>query len=142
MKQLIYNNQKTLCLKKIFDEYLRYILIGVLITCFDFLMLIFQVEILHIYYLTAVSVSYIIANIIHFIACEKFVFITNRRNLSSLKSFFIFFILGIFGLIILEICMFFFTECFHIYYLFAKVIATAFTFTFNFLSRKFILFNR
>lgn len=140
MKQLAYN-YKEKYIKRLFDEYFRYILIGILITCFDFILLAFQVEILHIYYLISVSISYILASILHFILCEKFVFTGKGKKQKLLNSFLIFFSIGIISLIILEICMFLFTQCLNIHYLISKVISTGFTFTFNFLCRKFILYN-
>lgn len=127
-------------IKTLFKEYYKYCLIGVFVTGMDFCILAFEVEILHFYYLVAAMISYIITAIVHYILSVKYVF-TDCEKEQNWKMFLIFFLLGVVGLGIYEFFMWIFVDFCHIHYLIAKIFATGITFTFNFASRKFILFN-
>ena len=127
-------------IKRISGEYFRYCIIGVIVTAIDFGFLSLMVECLHIHYLLAASVSYITAAIIHYFLSAQYVFVESSAE-KNLNAFWIFLLLGIAGLVFYEILMWLFVNFLDIHYLIAKVIATGFSFTFNFLSRKYLLFR-
>jgi putative flippase GtrA len=114
--------------------------VGVLVTGLDFLMLAFQVEICNIYYLLAACISYSIASGVHYVLSAKYVFKTSQAE-KSFKTFLYFAFLGAIGLALFEGLMYYFVEDLKIYYLLAKVFATGIIFSFNFATRKFLLFK-
>ncbi len=121
-------------------EYLRYCVVGFLVTGIDFSLLIFEVELLHIHYLTAAFISYTTAAVIHYFLSSKYVF-TESDTEQSFSAFMIFLLLGVLGLGLYELMMFISVHSFGLHYVLAKVFATGISFTFNFLSRKYLLFN-
>lgn len=127
-------------LRHLLKEYFKYCVIGALMTALDFIILAFEVEILKTYYLLAAMISYAFCAILHYIFCVRFIFIDSHKK-ENFRNFSVFLILGILGLCLYEFLMWLFVDFGHLHYLIAKVFATAFSFTFNFISRKFILFR-
>lgn len=127
-------------MSRLYKEYYKYFIVGLFIAALDFSMLAFQVEICKVYYLTAVCVSYLIASALHYVLSAKYVF-TESKTPKNLKSYFIFSLLGIVGLSLLGSLMFYFVDVLKIYYLVAKIFATGIIFSFNFTTRKFLLFK-
>jgi putative flippase GtrA len=126
--------------KKFFKEYYKYCIIGFIVTGMDFGILAVEVELLHIHYLVAAMVSYIITAIIHYLLCIKYVF-TDTKQKQDWKALSIFVIIGIISLGIYELLMWIFVDLNNIHYLIAKIFATGITFSINFIARKFILFR-
>ncbi len=127
-------------MQRIINEYYKYCILGFFITGFDFAMLVSQVELLHVNYLIAASIAYVIASVLHYILSVKYVFTESNVN-NNTQAFIVFFIIGLVGLAMFESLMFFFVSHLHIHYILAKVFATGIIFTFNFASRKLILFK-
>ena len=127
-------------LRRLFKEYFKYCVIGVFMTALDFIILAFEVEILNIYYLIAAMISYTFCAILHYVLSVRYVFIDSHKK-EDFKSFSVFLMLGILGLGLYELLMWLFVDFGHLHYLIAKIFATAFSFTFNFASRKFLLFR-
>ncbi|MEI8377448.1 MAG: GtrA family protein [bacterium] len=127
-------------MERLLREYYRYIIVGLLITALDFSMLTVQVEFFNIYYLLAVGLSFSLASVLHYYLSANWIFVQSTAP-KNLQSFFIFFIIGVTGLCILEGLMFFFVEIIDLHYLFAKVFATGIIFSFNFLAKRFLLFR-
>lgn len=103
-------------------------------------MLTVQVELFNVYYLIAAGIAYSLSSTLHYYLSAKYVFVQSKAPM-NLKSFFIFFGIGVVGLIMLESLMFYFVENLNLYYLVAKVFATGIIFSYNFLSRRFLLFK-
>ncbi len=127
-------------IKKLFHEYYRYIIVGLIVTAMDYALLIIMKEVFGVYYLTAACISYVVANVTQYICCAKYVFPECPRPM-GLRGFSMFFILGLIGLAILYAIMYVLVEKFQVYYLLAKVVVSGATFTFNFLTRRFIVFK-
>ena len=121
-------------------EYFRYCIVGAIVTGIDFLLLICEVELLHIHYLTAAFISYTTAAVIHYFLSAKYVF-TESETEQNFSAFMIFLLLGVLGLGLYELMMFLSVHSLGMHYILAKVFATGVSFTFNFLSRKYLLFN-
>lgn len=131
---------KNVKLKKLSEEYFKYCLIGVLVTGLDFFILTVEVELLHIYYLIAASISYSIAAVVHYFLSADYVF-SDSATKKGFYEFFVFLLLGVIGLLLYELFMWLFVNFGHIHYLIAKIFSTGVTFSFNFFSRKYILFR-
>ncbi|MEI7473421.1 MAG: GtrA family protein [bacterium] len=127
-------------MKKILSQYYRYIIAGFLVVAIDFVILAFLTDFIHVYYLISACCAYIFASVIHYFISTNYIF-----DESSIKNkyheFLIFFGLGAIGLILFEILMYLFTDYLGIYYLASKIIVSGIMFTFNFATRKLILFR-
>ena len=124
----------------IFIQFFRSIFVGGIATIIDFGFLYFFTEFLNIYYLTSAALSFILGLITNYILSIVWVF--NRRKFAKKwLEFVIFAIIGVVGLILNELIIWYFTEYVHFHYLLSKVVSTIVVFSWNFLARKFILFR-
>ena len=121
-------------------EYYRYIFVGLLVTAFDFCILVFLTEVLDIYHMISGAIAFTTASFLHYYLSVKLVF-SNRSLKNPTIEFLIFFILGLVGLTVFLGLFYLFTDVLGIYYILSKVLATGISFTFNFLARKYILFR-
>ncbi len=121
------------------SQYYRYVLAGIIVTGFDFIILIALTELLQVYYLISACFGYIFASVLHYFLSINYIF--NKRILKNKYSeFFIFFLIGVISLILFEILIYFFTEQMKLHYVSSKIVITGLLFTFNFILRKYILF--
>lgn len=127
-------------MEKLLSQYYRYIIAGFLVVAIDFVILAFLTESIHLYYLISATFAYLIASIIHYFISVNYIFEKSPIK-NKYYEFFIFFTLGIIGLLLFELLMFYFTEKLAIYYLASKIIVSGIMFTFNFATRKIILFR-
>ncbi|MDD3420440.1 MAG: GtrA family protein [Candidatus Gastranaerophilales bacterium] len=127
-------------MSRVFKEYYKYCIVGVLMTGLDFSMLAFQVEILKVYYLLAASVAYLLTAVVHYILSANYVF-KDSKTPKNFKYFLYFAFLGAIGLCLLEGLMYYLVEKMDIYYLLAKALATGVIFSFNFAAKKYLIFK-
>ena len=121
-------------------QFFRSIFVGGLATIVDFGFLYFFTEFVNIYYLTSAALAFILGLTTNYILSIVWVF--NRRKFTKKwLEFVIFAIIGIVGLILNELIIWYFTEYLHFHYLLSKVVSTIVVFSWNFLARKFILFR-
>ena len=121
-------------------QFFRSIFVGGLATIVDFGFLYFFTEFVNIYYLTSAALAFILGLTTNYILSIVWVF--NRRKFTKKwLEFVIFAIIGIVGLILNELIIWYFTEYVHFHYLLSKVVSTIVVFSWNFLARKFILFR-
>ena len=121
-------------------QFFRSIFVGGLATIVDFGFLYFFTEFVNIYYLTSAALAFILGLTTNYILSIVWVF--NRRKFTKKwLEFVIFAIIGIAGLILNELIIWFFTEYVHFHYLLSKAVSTIVVFSWNFLARKFILFR-
>jgi len=106
----------------------------------DFALLVLMVEVFDVYYLTAASISFIIGASVSYYLSVKWVFDT-RSWKSKKAEYAMFIVIGIIGVGLNALLIWFFTERIEIYYLISKMIAGTTIFFFNFLVRKYTLFN-
>jgi len=95
------------------------------------------------------SIHYLFSNIISFITGTTLCYILNTLWVFSERRFkrrhfeyLIFIILGVIGVGLNELLIWFFTENIHIHYLISKIIAGSAVFFFNFFTRKYVLFHK
>lgn len=118
----------------------RYTFVGGLAFIFDFSLLFFLTEYFNIYYLVSAAVAFLLGLTINYFLSVAWVF--EKRSINSKQlEFFIFALIGIIGLALNELFMWFFTDMINIHYLFSKLISTALVFLWNFFIRKISLFN-
>lgn len=111
---------------------------GAICTLIDFGVLTFLREILGVYYLAANAASFTVSVIANYILSMKYVF-HGKKNANKAREFVVFVILSGIGLGLNQLLMWASVDGMGIYYVVAKVFATAIVMVYNFVSRKLIL---
>jgi putative flippase GtrA len=105
----------------------------------DFIALYILTNIFNVYYLISAIIAFCIGTIISYFASIIWVF--DKRKLDNKKfEFILFCLIGIVGLGINEMFIWFFTEKVLLFYMYSKIIATIAVYFTNFFSRRMILF--
>ena len=122
-------------IKKITEQFVRYFAVALIGYVFDFGLLILLHDILHIHYLLAAAVGFIVGLTVVYILSSRFVFGQSKLSSKS-KEFTLFAIIGLIGLGILAGLMWLLVDVMDSNYIVAKVIATIFVYIWNFLARR------
>lgn len=122
-----------------FPQLLRYLLASIIASAVDLLSLYTLTEVCGVYYLTSASVAFLFGLITSYFINVSWVF-DKRKFRNKWFEFVLFSAIGIVGLGLNELFIWFFTEHMHFYYLFSKVISMGFVFVWNFCARKNTLF--
>lgn len=118
----------------------RYTLVGGFAFLIDFATLYCFTEFLAIHYLVSAAVAFLAGLITNYLLSIRWVF-EHRSFTSAKREFIIFAVIGVFGLMMNELCIWFFTEKAEFHYLASKIGAAGFVFLWNFVARKVILFR-
>lgn len=122
-------------LKRTFIQLIQFGFVGVAATIIDFGVLIFLVQIFHLDPVISAAISFIISLIFNYVVSMRYVF-RHRQDISRKTEFIIFAVLSIIGLGLNELLMWLCINVVGIFYVWAKVIATALVMIWNFVSRK------
>jgi putative flippase GtrA len=118
----------------------RYLFVGGAAFIVDFLSLYILTDFFGIYYLISAAIAFILGLFVNYILSVSWVF--NKRKLDNRTfEFGIFAIIGIVGLGLNEVLLWFFTQELLIYYLLSKIFAAAIILFWNFFARKYLLFK-
>ena len=118
----------------------RYLFVGGAAFIIDFLSLYILTDFFGIYYLISAAIAFILGLFVNYFLSISWVF--NKRKLNSKTfEFGIFALIGIVGLGLNEVFIWFFTQELQIYYLLSKIFATVIILFWNFFVRKFLLFR-
>lgn len=117
-----------------YPESLRYLMVAIIGLGFDFSLVIVSKEVLHLHYLIASCIGFIFGLLVTYELSNRFVFGKPKGNKN--KTFFLFSIVGVVGLLILNALMYLQTGLLGVNYILAKIIATGFVFCWNFIARK------
>ncbi|MDR1820487.1 MAG: GtrA family protein [Methanobrevibacter sp.] len=121
-------------------QFFRYIFVGGIAFVVDFGLLYILTEYLGIFYILSATISFIFGLIVNYILSLIWVF--NKRKLNNrVHEFAIFTLVGIVGLGLNNLIMYFFTEILLVYYLFSKIISQVFVLLWNFFVRRYALFK-
>ena len=119
----------------------RYTFVGGIAFVVDFVSLYLLTEFAGFHYLYSAAIAFILGLIINYILSILWVF--NGRTVNKkIIEILIFAVIGIIGLGLNELMIWFFTEQLTIYYLYSKLISTVIVYFWNFLARKYILYNK
>ena len=118
----------------------RYTFVGGVAYVVDFGLLYSLTEFLNLHYLISAAISFILGLITNYILSIAWVFSKRKLNSKPLE-FVIFTSVGIIGLGLNELFIWFFTEWVHFHYLVSKLVSTVFVYLWNFVARKYILFR-
>jgi putative flippase GtrA len=121
-------------------QFFRYIFVGGLAFLIDIGFLYILTNFFGYYYLISAAISFTLGLIANYLLSTHWVF--NKHNLNNLTlEFSIFTVIGIIGLGLNELFIWVFTAELNIYYLTSKIFAAALILIWNFLARKYTLYN-
>lgn len=126
--------KRLLCDSSTQAQMFRYGFVAFFGLAIDFGAVIFTKEILHLHYLIAACGGFILGLIVTYILSNKLVFGAPKANRG--KIFLLFSLIGLVGLAILNLLMWFFTGGLGINYIVSKGLATIVVFMWNFFARK------
>ena len=124
-------------MKKLFEQIIKFGLVGFLCFFIDYGIMVFLTEIVNINYLISSGISFTVSVIVNYILSLTFVFDTKEGN--KIKEFVIFIILSVIGLGINQVLLWFCVDVLGIFYMISKIGATAVVMVYNFITRKLIL---
>ena len=108
--------------------------------CVDFGILVLLTELFRIHYLVSAGIGFFIGTSVSYALSILWVF--ERRSFRNKRlEYFIFIFIGLIGVGLNEILMWFFTEQLNVYYLISKVLSGSSIFFFNFFTRRRVLFR-
>ncbi|NMA94061.1 MAG: GtrA family protein [Clostridiales bacterium] len=116
----------------------NFLIVGVVVTAFDFVMLKFLTDGLKLHYLIAAGLAFLISTVLNYLLSMKFVF-QGREGRSRREEFIVFAILCGMGLALTELFMWLFVGKLELHYMLAKLFTTFFVTLWSFLSRKIFL---
>lgn len=122
-------------MERIFNQMIRFSIVGGLSTGVDFLLLTLLTEFMGIPYYISNIFSFFISLFVNYFLSMRYVF-TKRNNYSQIKKFISFFALSVVGLIINQVILVLLTQFGDMYYIYSKVIATVIVMIWNFISKK------
>ncbi len=124
----------------VFIQFLRYCCVGGVAFIVDFTFLYILTDFFGIHYLSSAALSFLLGLIVNYHLSKMWVFdktlIQNR-----FAEFGIFALIGLVGLLINELSIWFLTEKLHVYYLSSKVFTASIVLLWNFFLRKLVLFK-
>ena len=135
IKRLIFNKSD-----KTSVQLFKYFFVGGIAYCVDFGSLFFLTDFVKIHYLLSAAIAFILGLLTNYALSILWVF--PKRALANKRlEFFIFSVIGLVGLGLNEVIIWFFTEFVHFHYLISKIFSTVVVFFWNFIARKKILFS-
>lgn len=121
-------------------QFVRYVLVGGMAFVVDFTALFFLTEQFGLHYLISASISFMLGLLTNYLLCIAWIF--DYRALKSVAhEFFVFFLIGVAGLLLNNLLMFILTEFIDLHYLVSKAAAAAAILFFNFFFRRSLLFT-
>lgn len=118
----------------------RYFFVGGAAFIVDFGSLYILTDIFGIYYLISAAIAFILGLIVNYLLSISWVF--NQRTMDNrLSEFTVFTIIGVIGLGLNEVLIWFFTGYIGLFYLVSKIIAAVIILFWNFFARKYALFK-
>jgi putative flippase GtrA len=118
----------------------RYVFVGGAAFIVDFGLLFILTDFFGVYYLVSAAIAFILGLIVNYVLSISWVF-NNRKLDSSTLEFGVFSLIGIVGLGLNEVFIWFFTAEVGFYYLISKIISAIIVLFWNFFARKYVLFK-
>lgn len=125
-------------MKNLIKQIMRFGVVGVISFLVDYGILYVLTEKANIYYLLSAGISFTVSVVINYLLSMSWVFKSNKKR-GKKEEFIIFIVLSVGGLLLNQVMMYVFVDYMNVYYLLAKIVATAIVMIYNFTSRKLIL---
>jgi putative flippase GtrA len=120
-------------------EFIRYFVASLIALVIDTGVLVVLTSIVGISYLISGAVAFMCGLAVTYMLSIWWVF--ERRHARAGFEFFVFFVIGLTGLLINELVLWALTGGLGVYYLFSKVASAGIVFLWNFFARKYVLFR-
>lgn len=127
-------------LTDLFFQLLRFGAVGVICFLIDYLLMLLLTEVCGVTYLLSCGISFTVSAVVNYVLSMRFVF-SRTVEMDRRVEFLLFFLMSAVGLVLTELLMLLFVECFAVHYALAKIVVTAIVMAYNFISRK-LLFER
>ncbi|UTB31515.1 MAG: GtrA family protein [Methanobacterium sp. ERen5] len=125
---------------KISIQFFRYIFVGGTAFLVDFGSLYLLTEYFGIFYLMSAAIAFTLGLIANYLLSVRWVF--NKHTLDNrLHEVGIFTLVGIVGLGLNEVIIWFFTSNMHLFYIYSKIISAALVLFWNFFARRYTIFR-
>lgn len=122
-----------------FWEILRFLFVGGGCFIFEYALLYSLTEFMGISYLTSSAVAFTLSLIVNYILCVVFVFRTGKQTKEEMA---LFVATSLAGLLINQVTMWILVELAGLWYMFAKVFASAVVMVWNYLTKRYILHQK
>lgn len=121
---------------KLFAQLIKFGVVGVVATVIDFAVLTVLTEFFGVHYLTSAAVGFIVSTLFNYLASMRYVFNSRFGADEKRKELLIFVLLSVIGLGLNQFFMWLSVEVVQLFYVIAKIFATALVMGWNFVSRK------
>ncbi|MBQ8539368.1 MAG: GtrA family protein [Ruminococcus sp.] len=125
-----------------FLQFFRYIFVGGIATIVDWGFLFVLTDFAHIHYLVSAIIAFVAGLITNFFLSKLLVFKANDARVNAIMEFVSYAIIGVIGLGITELILYFFTSFSSMHYMIAKAIATVVVLAWNYIARKLIVYKK
>lgn len=124
----------------LFIQLFRYTIVGGLAFFVDYGLLILLTEAAGLHYLVSATISFLAGLYVNYYISVRWVF---RKSIykSKLVDFAVFTLVGLIGLVFNNMFLYFFTEMLSFNYILSKPITAVIVYMWNFLARRFFIFN-
>lgn len=127
--------------KNLFLQFMRYIFVGGIATIVDLTILFLLTDYAYIHHLVSTVIAFVAGLATNFFLSKCLVFKANKARVNVVMEFISYAIIGVIGLSITELIMYFFTDNLHLYYMISKVVATVIVLFWNYIARKIIIYK-
>lgn len=121
-------------------QLIRYTIVGGLAFVVDFGLLFVLTEYAGLHYILSATCSFIAGLLVNYYISTAWVFESSIK--SKQIEFTLFALIGVVGLGLNDLLIWIFTEKFQIYYMLSKLITAVLVYLWNFLGRKYLVFNK
>jgi putative flippase GtrA len=124
----------------LFLQFMRYTLVGGLAFLVDFGLYYVLTEYAGFHYILSATISFVAGLLVNYFISTCWIFGTS--SFKKVIEFLLFSLTGIIGLGLNDLFIWFFTDKCRIHYLLSKLIAVVLVYSWNFLSRRYLIFNK
>ncbi len=125
-------------MKDLIKKLFKFGIVGFSAFIIDYGLMVLFTELLGIDYMISSALSFTVSVIYNYILSILWVFDVNKKD-KGLKSFIIFVILSVIGLLFNQLLMYVGTDMLEIHYMVTKIFVTAIVMVYNFITRKLFL---
>ena len=124
---------------KIIPQAFKYAVVGGIATVVDMGLLYILTEFVSVFYLLSATISFLIAAVVNYSINKAWTF--KNKSAKVAKQFGVFFFFAVIGAGLNLFFLYVFTEYFHLWYMYSKLIATFIVFIWNFFGNKYFTFR-
>ena len=121
------------------NQVLRFLVVGLITFALDYSTLVFLTEVVGLFYLLSAAIGFVFGSTINYVLSIKYVFTAGKFK-KRYQEFLIFILFTALGLLLNQIAIFIGTGLIKLDYRISKIISLIIVTTFNYLTKKFIVF--